>query len=374
MDHFDKLCLAPWNSIYEGPKGVLSPCCQLPVSYESDDYDEAYLKWQHLRDQYDNQIVPIECENCPDSLRESFSLKLGNDKRYDIRYMDLLFSNKCNFACLGCKSSLSSTIGKLFREPFHIANEGDELSDRADEWSTFNKKKLDFIAKNASNIKSIHLNGGEPFLQDGIYELLDYLIKKKLNKKIHVWSHTNGSVDKYKGVDIVYDYLVHFNKASVVMSLDNFEKRGEYVRWGLNQKKWLKIYDKIQRSGLFLNVHSCYNVFNCLILDKFAEWFLDNNIKPVELKFWAHPQCYSVDIIKSDSDLLDKSLKQVQKIPKYFGWNKNIFYNLLNKEIDHSRLIRLREVFYESITLFDIKRNTDFLNTFPELKKMYSRI
>lgn len=375
MNHFDKLCLAPWNSIYEGSRGSISPCCQMPVSYITDDYQDAYWKWQHLRDQYDKQIVPVECKKCPDSLRESFSLKQTNIKSYNIGYMDLLFSNKCNFACLGCKSSLSSTIAKRFRKPFSIANEG-EFDDSTDEWNTLNKKKINFIVRNADKIKNIHLNGGEPFLQEGIYELLHYLIEKKLNKKIHVWTHTNGSVEKFKGMDMINDYLVHFDNASVVMSLDNFEKRGEYVRWGLKQKKWLKIYDKVKRSKLFLNVHSCYNVFNCLILDKFAEWFLDNDIKNVDLKFWQHPQCYSVDIIKSDSDLLNDSFNQIQNIPKYFdkSWDKNIFLNLLNKKIDYSRIIKLRKIFYESITLFDMKRNTDFLHTFPELKKIYSRI
>ena len=46
----------------------------------------------------------------------------------------------------------------------------------------------------------------------------------------------NNTSFKYNQKDLVYDYLVHFREPEVVISLDGFGDRGEYVRWGLKEK------------------------------------------------------------------------------------------------------------------------------------------
>ena len=56
--------------------------------------------------------------------------------------------------------------------------------------------------KHKNTIKSIHLNGGEPLMQEGFYDLLEQLIKHNATN-IGIWSHTNGSITTYKKKDIL---------------------------------------------------------------------------------------------------------------------------------------------------------------------------
>ena len=35
-----------------------------------------------------------------------------------IKFLDVVWSNKCNFACMGCTPLLSSTINKLFKKQY----------------------------------------------------------------------------------------------------------------------------------------------------------------------------------------------------------------------------------------------------------------
>ena len=42
--------------------------------------------------------------------------------------------------------------------------------------------------------------------------------------------------------------------------------------------------------------------------------------------------------------------------------------------VDETRLKPMREAFFDSITMFDIMRDTDFLQTFPELSSLYKKI
>tara|TARA_Y100000004_G_C8918606_1_gene414328 strand:- start:298 stop:1404 length:1107 start_codon:yes stop_codon:yes gene_type:complete len=365
----DSQCWAPWNTIYEGLLGQVSCCCQTPVLEKSDSYEEAYEKWESLRESYRLGIKPKECEHCPPNVHDFHTNKIG--KTNNPAFFDILFSNKCNFACLGCKPSLSSTINKLYAEPINVANQNSNLSHVNGRWRSGNKKKIEYLMKHAENIKEIHLNGGEPFLQDDIYELLEWLIKKEYNKNIRLWSHTNGSVIKYKEKDLVNDYMVHFKDPYVVMSLDGFGERGEYVRWGLKMKKWLKVYRHIKESDVKVTIHSCYNVFNCLVLHRWYEWFLDNNVRMPDVIPWDEPKCYSAKFIQYDRDLFELAKKQLLKIPKNleYAWKQTKLLNFISEPM--SDLKTLKKSFHDSITMFDIMRDTDFISTFPELKTLY---
>ena len=171
----DNKCWAPWNTIYEGINGNVSPCCQTPVLIETDDYEKAYQGWENLRQSFSKNIKPKECEKCP-SYVQKWHTDLGH-KESPI-FLDLLFSNKCNFACMGCKPMLSSTIDHQYRLPISVANEFMGYTRLKGKWNAGNKKKLEYIKKNAQNLEMIHLNGGEPFLKDDLYELLEWMIKK----------------------------------------------------------------------------------------------------------------------------------------------------------------------------------------------------
>ena len=376
----DNKCWAPWNTIYEGINGNVSPCCQTPVLIETDDYEKAYQGWENLRQSFSKNIKPKECEKCP-SYVQKWHTDLGH-KENPI-FLDLLFSNKCNFACMGCKPMLSSTIDHQYRLPISVANEFMGYTRLKGKWNAGNKKKLEYIKKNAQNLEMIHLNGGEPFLQDDLYELLEWMIKKGYNKRIKIWSHTNGSVLKYNQKDLVYDYLVHFREPEVVISLDGFGERGEYVRWGLKEKKWLKVYNHIRDSKkVTVGVHSCYNVFNSLVFNDWYHWFLDNNISlrgrnSVTMHPWQEPEAYTVKILHSEPELLEKAREQLLKLPKKLDrtWNQTTtLMSFLMGSVDETRLKPMREAFFDSITMFDIMRDTDFLQTFPELSSLYKKI
>ena len=376
----DNKCWAPWNTIYEGINGNVSPCCQTPVLIETDDYEKAYQGWENLRQSFSKNIKPKECEKCP-SYVQKWHTDLGH-KESPI-FLDLLFSNKCNFACMGCKPMLSSTIDHQYRLPISVANEFMGYTRLKGKWNAGNKKKLEYIKKNAQNLEMIHLNGGEPFLQDDLYELLEWMIKKGYNKRIKIWSHTNGSVLKYNQKDLVYDYLVHFREPEVVISLDGFGDRGEYVRWGLKEKKWLKVYNHIRDSKkVTVGVHSCYNVFNSLVFNDWYHWFLDNDISlrgrnSVTMHPWQEPEAYTVKILHSEPELLEKAKEQLLKLPKKLDrtWNQTTtLMSILMASVDETRLKPMREAFFDSITMFDIMRDTDFLQTFPELSSLYKKI
>ena len=348
-------CSAPFRGFYQG-EGI-SVCCQTPVLVDSiDSPDIEKLRQDFLAGKYPDECSATSCTN---QVRSDVTdmCNLWDNKDYSFYkpvFLDLLWSNKCNFSCLGCFPHISSGM-KKFTRAVEIAN-GTTYT-RKNEWKA--EYDLDYIMNNLDSIKIIHLNGGEPFLQDGFYDLLEKLIEHNATDVI-IWAHTNGSVGKYKNKDIV-ELLKKFNQSFVIMSNDGIGERGEYNRYGLKERIWLKNFKRMQDAGITVQIQTCYNVFNALQLSEMADFF------PVKSKLtvWAEPACYSGKYLQQSS-LYEKAMEILHE-------NKNRYHqvdsviNFMEEKSNEDYRMR----FSESISEFDRIRGTDFIETFPELEELY---
>lgn len=415
-------CASPWNSFHEGPNGLVNTCCKTrwPIGDSKKSSFEEMYNSDHamsVRKEFLEGKKPQQCEMCwvqEESGNDSLNRISGNNMSdlsnivrlvknktdkdtgylhsHQPEWLDLLWSNKCNFACLGCVPDLSSTINKNFKEEFALLNGKDPSKYFADtkNWTNSNNNKIDYILKHKNTIKTIHLNGGEPFLNEDIYELLEALLKNNLHKSIKIWTHTNGSVTKsYKGVDIINDFLVHWGEnASVTMSNDGHGKIGEYIRWGYNDKKWLSTFHKIRNANVKLKIQTCYNVFNACDIDSIGEWYLDNctGVKNVygSLTVWTNQTtnpsmlCYNDQVKNTALNAISK-LIQTQKhpqgwsesLPKWKDWLLNDDKAKIHQKKYSSQNYFNLQSWYRGITALDKKRGTDLCNDIPKLKPLY---
>jgi organic radical activating enzyme len=395
-------CAAPFTSLYEGQFNRISTCCATmdAIGYNNnitpfEDIVNSEAAKEIRRDFLQNRF-PEQCNSC--SRMESMTGQIspvrqqvneygaeqinkaikntskdGTLKTQTPTWLDLLWTNKCNFACMGCNSTLSSTIAQNYNEAYEVVRDLKPGSMPTEEWQNYNDKKIDYILKHQDTINRIHLNGGEPFMQEGVYELLDVLLKHKLHKKIKIWAHTNGSVTTYKGVNIIEKYLIHWkDNCNIIMSHDCHGDRGEYIRFGLKQKKWLNTYNRLHETGIQIDIQTCYSVFNALVLDDLYTWYLDNvKIKNnISINPWQDPAPFTADFLQIDEELHSKANIQLEKLDKYKfqGWNIQMLKGYLNAPT--KRLPKRKRLFVKSIDKFDKLRNTNFVNTFPELQKL----
>jgi len=336
-------CSAPFNSFHEGENGLISTCCKTrnPLGYTSDNTLEEILnsnEAKKIRKQFLNNEKPEQCLSCwkaEESGEISSNRFHSNYTGYDTIdvavknlkedgslspqvpvWLDLLWTNKCNFACLGCKPSLSSTIAKKYSNEFSTLHDMD-YSNFDQGWKNSNIDKIDYILKHKDTIKIIHLNGGEPLMSEDLYEFLEILISHGLHKKITIWSHTNGSIGQYKGKDLILDYLSQWGKkCKITLSNDGHGKYGEYIRYGYTDKKWLETYKKIREAKISFNVQSCLNVFNVLYLEEFSEWLYDNlegenqRIVHGSLTLWLN-ETISIRMLNHVPELKTQALKMM---------------------------------------------------------------
>ena len=408
-------CCAPWNTVWTGSNGDVKFCCasiDVLGNIKTQSVEEIYNNpiSKKLRTQFLQGEKPEGCSTCWDRERGGTSvgharwlsneqgkdviddsvahtLKDGTLTKQNLKFVDLIWTNKCNFACIHCVPWLSSTISNSYKDVFTIwlgHDERNTFEDYKDPEKIDNNRKLEFILKNSDQLEEIHLNGGEPFLQTETFTLLEELIKIPHHKNIRLWVHTNGSVKTYKNVDIVDDYLTKWQgKCQIVMSHDHFGERGEYFRYGYKEEKWLENFHRFKSAGIETSIDTSLTIFNVLTLDKLFSWYGEQGILEYaypSLNYVVSPDVWNFLNLGFDQEL--KSLtesalinigKLVSRPKMYKDWYMNVqnCQELLQNPYNYATFIKK---FIPAIESLDEKRSTNFLKTYPELNLLYEKL
>lgn len=184
----------------------------------------------------------------------------GNNK---IVHYKIDTSNTCNAACMTCDSASSNTWGKLMQK--------NQLPARKN-WKILPNKAVNWVDYN--HAKSISFRGGEPFLSNSNFSILEKLIAHN-NTDCFVSFVTNGSFSLSKRQK---DILSKFPNLNFCFSIDGIGPVFEYLRWPL---KWNDIENNISwcRSNN-IDVSANYTLSNVNLLYHFSttQWFKDHKI------------------------------------------------------------------------------------------------
>jgi len=404
----NKMCTAPFNSLYIGQYNRVAHCCvsndaightnQNKIHEIMDGEYSKNIRKQMLQQKYHEK----HCYNClkfeqssgkQHPVRNFFkdypfhraNVKTnGTIKKHEIQFVDLLFSNKCNFACMGCTPELSSTIADNYMDAYKSINSSPMYDNYTKggiiNWENNNDDVINFIIEHQDTIKRIHLNGGEPWMQVGVHKLLDKMLEHGLNEKIRLWTHTNGSIRKYKGVNILDDYLKHWGKnCDINLSHDLHYEKGEYVRYGMKTKKWESTLRRIQETEANVSINSSYCIFSALhIVDLYKYYRETINFQgPLGMNMWVGPQPFSAPIAQIDPNIKKQAKLQLKMLADLIehddncSWNISALKGFLNTPWDEEEQQKAQVKFRNGIDAFDKARNTNFLQTFPELAGLY---
>lgn len=146
-----------------------------------------------------------------------------------------------------------------------------------------------------TGVKNITVTGGEPLLQDGIYEFLEYL---SLDKELYVEIETNGSVDisLFKKIDntpsFTMDYKLDYSKMENKMFLDNLKKldKRDVIKFVSGSQKDLEILKNIVEKYSLMERTKVYvsPVFGAIEPSVIVDWMIDNNLNGMNLQIQMH--------------------------------------------------------------------------------------
>jgi MoaA/NifB/PqqE/SkfB family radical SAM enzyme len=189
-----------------------------------------------------NKIKPINCKPCYDLEINKKSFDIISDRifyirelkdtppkiyklnNFNLKTIDVRWTNLCNFACVYCNPMFSSKW----------ADETKIIISTPTKQQQINFKK--YILEHAGQLKHVYMAGGEPLLMKENLELLELL--QRVNPEVNLRINTNLS----KTDTQVFDRICEFKNVHWTVSIETIEDEFEYVRYG---GKWSDFLDNL---------------------------------------------------------------------------------------------------------------------------------
>lgn len=334
----NNFCILPWIHLHAFANGDVYPCCMADYNFKlgnsrNQTFTEIWNseRMKELRVSMINDQQHSACNKCHNiensggtSMRQNmntqFSHKFtnvdtthsdGTVDKVDMAYMDIRFSNICNFKCRSCGPTFSSQwkdeweqlyTGGTWPRITRVKNTLVEVWEDIETW--------------IDSVEQIYFAGGEPLIMDEHYKILEYLISNN-KTDIGISYNTNMSTLVYKNHNVI-DLWKHFKHIRIDASLDGYGKHAEYIRAGTD---WNQVEKNIQyiRSNclnITFSISCTVSVYNAFHITDFFKYCIDK-------KFVDYPDNISINIVQFpellNTQVLPMHLKNqvIEKVNKY---------------------------------------------------------
>jgi len=375
MNHKDYLtnkmfCPIPWTGLMYNFDGTIKNCIRssAPIGNIKENLVEEIL---HNSDNVTTKSSMLKnqpgkrCYPCYDLERGQNSFDIISDRvfylrelkdvpittyddihKFDLKKIDVRWSNLCNFGCIYCSAEYSSRWEN-------------ELKIKIDTPDNVQQKRFkEFIFNNAKKLKHIYLAGGEPLLMKENLELLDLL---DTEAKIRI--NTNLSKTDTR----VFEKVCSFKNVHWTVSLETIEEEYEYIRYGaswVNFVNNLKIISKLNHKISFNMLYFALNstsIFSCI--DFLKQLGFHNN--SFIIGTLLHPEDLNVRHLPDSMLNLARENLQTRLNQKPGFLLENGLQNVI--EYINQPFNRNTNKLFDYLKVLDKRRNLDSTKIFKEL-------
>ena len=236
-------CPMPWTGLMYNFDGQVKNCIRSagPLGNIKDQpIEQILVNNNQVRQQQIVDQQPVEtCHTCYDLERgkkgfdhisdrvfyirelKNIPMETYQINNFDLRTIDVRWSNLCNFACVYCSSEFSSRWSDELKIR-HAVPSDQQLTDFKN-----------YIYDHADQLRHVYLAGGEPLLMKENLTLLE-----KLNPSANIRINTNLS----KVDTRVFDAVCKFQNVHWTVSVETLAEEFEYIRHG---GSWVDFLDNL---------------------------------------------------------------------------------------------------------------------------------
>jgi len=313
-------CIVPWTQMEICATGSIRPCAEYHWDMKNDDgsmldFNDPNITIQDiwnrheyikLREQFINGEEPEGCKKCwqleeqGSKSRRQYELEMHSKylERTDTIHaenpilLDLKLGNLCNFKCRICNSEYSHNWNEDELELFgrHMnKNFGKDWTTDPNNWEDIKN----FVDK----VETIYLSGGEPFLIEKHFELLEHMIATDVAKNIRIKFATNGSI---KLSDRILNLLRQFREITVMYSIDDIGKNYEYQRppahWEVIERNFRHA---IEQDFLDIKITTTVSILNSLSGQRIEDFCAEVgfSLDDVFLNYLRSPPHYDISML-----------------------------------------------------------------------------
>ena len=405
-------CVLPWVHFHAWPDGKVMPCCiadsNMPVGEIR--ADETIIQMMNSEPYKEMRVAMMKdepvaaCKRCYDlelmgewTMRQSHNMRRGleyveyisdvtNDdgslKEFQMKYMDIRFSNICNMKCRSCGPSCSSlwsaefleNRGKEVFDEYFPKNNGKIVINNNDDMTLMAKLKpyLD-------DVTEVYFAGGEIIITPEHYECLDYWVENDLCDQVELTYTTNFSTLSYKKSIDLMEYWKKFPQLKIWASLDAHGKVAECIRSGTDWDRIVRNIREVKEQvpHAQFQITPTISIWNIFDFPDFWDYMVDNGFIDVEtssprFNLATNPWYANIMILpQSTKRRLAELYRVYQERHKdnhaiYNGF-KMIIYNLTVGDENKGGILEFKK-FNEEL---DSYRDEKFEDIVPAIKEVY---
>ena len=320
-------------------------------------------------------------------------------------YLEVSFSNACNFACAYCSPEISSKWMEDIKQNgeyptkhgshnLDYLKESGKIPYKNSEHNPYVEAFWKWFPDALPHLKVLRITGGEPTMSKDTWKLLDYLIENP-RKDLDIAINSNLCVTDVliKKLILKINQLADVGvKVDVYTSLESTGKQAEYARDGLNYYTWIENVETVLKETN--STVAMMTTINILSLPSFLDFMMtvmdfrklynksfDVNRIPLSINImhWPpHLQCTLLD--KEYRTSIANTIEKVcEQWLKYY--TKEKYARLYLEEFDQIKRLcdylrntdsatEHRADFVRYIHAYDKRRDKDFADTFPQYEHL----
>lgn len=313
-------------------------------------------------------------------------------------YLEVSFSNMCNFKCAYCHPDISSKVMResiehgpyptsdFFGSLIYLKKEG--MMPLPDKENPYIDAFWKWLPEVMNDLKVLRVTGGEPLLSKDCLRLLDYLAQHP-NPELTMAINSNFGVPTslIKKTFEKCRKLVLENKVKRVQfytSLDTWGEQAEYIRSGLDLDLWkshmeMAVHEYPEFNYTVMVTYNALSVFkfeaflgyiHSLKVQGKAHLLIDVSIlhDPSFLSLLILPEKFR-SFIRKGLDYMQSNMRSLESAgyTQYEVSKMRRLVEYAKTELSEQELLHRRTNFVSFIREYDKRKNVDFLKTFPEM-------
>ena len=172
------------------------------------------------------------------------SIDVYKSNNFNLKAIDVRWTNLCNFACVYCNPMFSSKWADETNISLTTPTEQQQNDFK------------EYILKHAGQLKHVYMAGGEPLLMKENLELLELL--QQVNPEVNLRINTNLSKTNTQ----VFDRICEFKNVHWTVSIETIEDEFEYVRYGGKWPDFLDNLSQIKKLGHKISFNMLWFLLN----------------------------------------------------------------------------------------------------------------
>ena len=326
------------------------------------------------------------------------SMEMPWDENVQLRTLEISFDRACNLKCTYCNPAFSTAWVKDINDYGayqNIKSDGRghfvdtapwaEPAARKAEDNPFIKAFHEWWESDlADNLEEIRITGGEPIMHTGTWKLFDWFEKNPDRARdMRFAINSNLSPQTPKVLDKLIEKSWHVPNFEIYTSMEAAKTQAEYIRDGLDYDLWMNSIHRVLKESNVQKLHMMMTI-NSLCLTTITD-FMDEMLE-LRKEYGERAPTMTMNILRFPSfqsaAILPEKVKTYYK-SKLSAWHFLNSHKLnegerasLQRLIDYLDIVKtphkntadqdkLYHDFKAFFTQFDVRRNKNFVETFP---------